>query len=288
MATFYLAIYPAGAATPTWSRANIGTNSGWSGSPVYHDADTDPGTGSTYQFVPDASGLTAGTPYDAYAVWDDGTNTSGIVSQLGWSTASAGSMISPAVGRIVASGYAPAIQQPITVAPQAGHAIARGYAPEISQAASIRPGTSHVVAQGYTTSIAQPRALSPSTGHISARGYAPTVQQLSATYQITLTQVRLLYSIYRLHGLAEPLSISPTAREVSSLLQSVSSVEASTTVETNSLPNDVPADPGLLIEELAALHGLTVPLTVAAGSRTAGTIVQSFSVVGSSVTVTRQ
>ena len=94
MATFYLAIYPAGAATPTWSRANVGTNSGWSGSPVYHDADTDPGTGSTYQFSPDASGLIAGTPYDAYAVWDDGATTSGIVSQLGWSTAAATSSVS--------------------------------------------------------------------------------------------------------------------------------------------------------------------------------------------------
>lgn len=180
------------------------------------------------------------------------------------------------------------LYQSCTVALQAGHAVVRGYAPEISQAASIRPDTGHVVAQGYTSSIAQPRALSLSTGHISARGYAPAVQQLSATYPITLAQVRLLYSIYRLHGLAEPLSISPTAREVASLLQSVSSAGASTTVETNSLPSDVPTDPGLLIEELAALHGLTVPLTVATDSRTAGTIAQSFSVTGSSITVTRQ
>ena len=205
-------------------------------------------------------------------------------------TVGASAAIAPATGHIVARGYAPTVQQgdAQAIAPQTGHIQAQGYAPEISQAASIRPEPGHIVAQGYAPSIAQPRTLSPSTGRISARGYAPTVQQLSATYPITLAQVRLLYSIYRLHGLAEPLSISPTAREVASLLQSVSSVGASTTVETSSLPNDVPADPGLLIEELAALHGLTIPLTVAADSRTAGTIVQSFSVIGSSITVTRQ
>ena len=187
--------------------------------------------------------------------------------------------------------------QPVTmvvgaaaIEPTTGRVIARGYAPAVQQgdAHAIAPQTGHIVARGYAPSIAQPRALSPSTGHISARGYAPTVQQLPATYPITLAQVRLLYSIYRLHGLAEPLSISPTAREVASLLQSVSFVGASTTVETSSLPSDVPADPGLLIEELAALHGLTTPLTVTATSRTAGTIIQSFSVVGSSITVTRQ
>ena len=88
METFYLAIYPAGAATPTWNRANVATNSGWSGSPVYHDADTDPGTGSTYQFVPDASGLTAGTPYDLWAVWDDGATTVGPVAGTTFETAS--------------------------------------------------------------------------------------------------------------------------------------------------------------------------------------------------------
>ena len=83
MATFYLVIVPQGV-TPTWSRANIATNSGWTagtgGTIAYHDADTDPGSGSTYQFVPDASGLAASTPYDLWAVWDNGEETVGSVA----------------------------------------------------------------------------------------------------------------------------------------------------------------------------------------------------------------
>ena len=90
MATFYLVIVPQGI-TPTWSRANIATNSGWTATTIaYHDADTDPGSGATYVFTPDASGLTAGTPYDLWAVWDDGATTVGPVQGTGFSTASAG------------------------------------------------------------------------------------------------------------------------------------------------------------------------------------------------------
>ena len=49
--TFHLAVYLAGA-----SPAGAYTlGSGWNGTPVYTDSDADPGSGSTYQFTPDAS-----------------------------------------------------------------------------------------------------------------------------------------------------------------------------------------------------------------------------------------
>ncbi len=87
--TLYLVIVPSGV-TPTWSRANIATNSGWTATTIaYHDADTDPGSGATYVFTPDASGLTASTPYDLWVVWDDGTTTVGPVQGTGFTTASA-------------------------------------------------------------------------------------------------------------------------------------------------------------------------------------------------------
>ena len=90
MATFYLVIVPQGV-TPTWSRSNVATNSGWTATTIaYHDADTDPGSGTTYVFTPDASGLIAGTPYDLWAVHDDGVTTVGPVQGTGFSTASAG------------------------------------------------------------------------------------------------------------------------------------------------------------------------------------------------------
>ena len=385
MATFFLliqgeAVEGVPPSPPTWNRANIGTNSGWTagagGTIAYHDADTDPGTGSTYVFTPDASGLTAGTPYDLWAVWDDGATTVGPVQGTGFTTAAAGIVPSaghvtvngytatvsqpltvyPAAGRVTAHGYTPGVAQPLTlapsngqitvtgyvpsieqsvtvaavkggaqvrgyapgitqdngqtvspssgrvqfagyvvgitqprsVAPTAGRITVTGHAPGVDQSARVSPSFGEILVRGYVAGITQPRTISPLAGRSSLRGYIPGVQQLSSTYSITLEQVRLLYSIYRLHGLAEPLNTSPTSREVASLLQSVSSAGASTVVETSSLPNDVPADPGLLIEELAALHGLTTPLTVTATSRTAGTIVQSFSAVSSSITVTRQ
>ena len=90
MATFFLVIVPQGV-TPTWSRANVATNSGWTATTIaYHDADTDPGTGSTYQFVPDASHLTASTAYDLWTVWDDGATTVGPVQGTGFVTLGGG------------------------------------------------------------------------------------------------------------------------------------------------------------------------------------------------------
>lgn len=85
MATLYLAIYPAAAPAPTWDRV-----SGWSGSPVYTDADTSPETSGTYTFVPDSSGLSAGTPYVWYAVWDDGSTTVGPVESEAFETLGGG------------------------------------------------------------------------------------------------------------------------------------------------------------------------------------------------------
>ena len=81
--SLYLAIYPAAAPAPTWDRV-----SGWSGSPVYTDADTSPETSGGYTFTPDSSGLAAGTPYVWYAVWDDGSTTVGPSGPEAFETAS--------------------------------------------------------------------------------------------------------------------------------------------------------------------------------------------------------
>ena len=70
MASFYLAVYPSDQ-TPTWDRST-----GWSGAPVYTDSDTDPGTGSSYTWDPDVSGLSAGVEYKLWAIWDDGSQSS--------------------------------------------------------------------------------------------------------------------------------------------------------------------------------------------------------------------
>ena len=114
MASFYLVIVPQGV-TPTWARANIATNSGWTATTIaYHDADTDPGTGSTYQFVPDASGLTAGTPYDLWAVWDDGATTVGPVQGRGFETASAGATYNDSLSESATLADSPAASNLLT------------------------------------------------------------------------------------------------------------------------------------------------------------------------------
>jgi hypothetical protein len=197
--TLYLAVFET-ATTPTWNRANIGTNSGWSGSPVYHDADTDPGTGSTYQFVPDASGLTASTAYKLWAIWDDGAQSSSLVSSAEFTTLSAaitpdvghilltgystsliqGKSVSLDVGHILLTGYAPTIGQGASVAPSAGHLVLTGYTPSISQGASVSPNIGHVVLTGYATSLVQGKSVSPSIGHALLTGYVPEVSQQSA------------------------------------------------------------------------------------------------------------
>lgn len=67
--TLYLAAYPSDQ-TPTWTRPN------WSGTPTYSDSDTDSGSGSTFQWTPDVSGLSAGVEYRLWAIWDDGAQSS--------------------------------------------------------------------------------------------------------------------------------------------------------------------------------------------------------------------
>lgn len=89
MATLYLAVFPSAASAPTWNLANIATNAGFSGSPVYTDTDTSPTVSGDHVFSPDVSGLTAGTPYKTYVVWDDGTDTrpeSGPLASAEWTT----------------------------------------------------------------------------------------------------------------------------------------------------------------------------------------------------------
>lgn len=158
-----------------------------------------------------------------------------------------------------------------------------------SGAFSVRSEVSQNLSGGWTVRGA---ASSDCTGGYLIRGSVSA--DLSGSYQvgdgysISPLQAALLYNLYRLHGLAEPLTVSPSLREVASLQQQVTSLGGATTIETLFLPVEAPLNPGLLIEELAALHGLTVPLTVTSEGRTAGTIAQSFSSAGNLTVITRQ
>lgn len=82
----HVAVLPSTSPAPTWSRASIGTNSGFSGSPVFSGTSVMSSAVTTYVVTPDANGLTALTSYRAYVVWDDDTTSSGVIASSSFTT----------------------------------------------------------------------------------------------------------------------------------------------------------------------------------------------------------
>lgn len=117
---------------------------------------------------------------------------------------------------------------------------------------------------------------------------ADTFQASSGGYTITFAQAQLLSQIYLLHGLGSPLSVAPTSRAVAGLSQEITSLSGTVTIKTLTQESAVTTPVGTMLEELAALHGITVDLVVTPTSRAAGSISQIFTTVGSQTTVTRQ
>jgi len=108
-------------------------------------------------------------------------------------------------------------------------------------------------------------------------------------YSISGRQALRLLQIHLLHGLdaAAPLTVSPTARQAGAVAQTVAEASGTVTITTTAGATIFAGNPGQMIDELAALHGLTTPLTVTAASRTAGSISQTIATAGDTTTVTR-
>ena len=114
-----------------------------------------------------------------------------------------------------------------------------------------------------------------------------------ATFGVNLTltveQALLLQNIYSLHGLLAPLEVSTNHRKAGEIYQEVSTSGQTTTITTVTAGSDtLHQSIGVMIEELAALHGVTAPLKVDFTSRSAGQLVQTLSKFGGVTTVTRQ
>ena len=78
MATLYFCALPS-ATTPTWNRANIGTNAGFSDSPPMYGTQGSAPAAPQTDYEPTISwtgSLTAGTSYKLWAIWDDGSASS--------------------------------------------------------------------------------------------------------------------------------------------------------------------------------------------------------------------
>lgn len=108
-------------------------------------------------------------------------------------------------------------------------------------------------------------------------------------FTITGTQALRLLQIHLLHGLdaAAPLTVSPIARQAGAVAQTVAEAAGTVTITTTAGATVFAGNPGQMIDELAALHGLTAPLTVTAASRAAGSISQAIATAGDTTTVTR-
>ncbi len=78
MATLYFCALPS-ATTPTWNRANIGTNAGFSDSPPMYGTQASAPDAPQTNYEPTITwtgSLTAGTSYKLWAIWDDGASSS--------------------------------------------------------------------------------------------------------------------------------------------------------------------------------------------------------------------
>lgn len=172
--------------------------------------------------------------------------------------------------------------------------------------AATETGTDTFAASGGTVSTITGNLAATESGAdvMSAEGIVKVQGTLAATesgsdtfaatgdtvfFTITGTQALRLMHIHLLHGLGigTPLEVSATARTAGALAQTVSESGGTVTVNTTAAPAAMPADPGALINELAALHGLTGPLQVTAASRSAGSITQTLATAGGTTTVTR-
>jgi hypothetical protein len=124
---------------------------------------------------------------------------------------------------------------------------------------------------------------------VSAFGYAGViVGDNGQGFNISNARAKLIYELALLHGLdpSNPLTVSETTRQAGALSQSIAGTD-SVTITTDSeaiFSGDVNA----WIDALAALHGLTVPLTVTSVSRNAGSVTQNIASVSGVTTVTRQ
>lgn len=111
------------------------------------------------------------------------------------------------------------------------------------------------------------------------------LQSSGVTLSLTSIQADRLRSVLRLHGLIDPLIISPTSRGDGAVAQTMSG-SGPVTVTTTSLAN-TPALTADLIDDLARWYGLIDPMIESETSRTDGTLSQTVATVGDTTTVTR-
>lgn len=97
-------------------------------------------------------------------------------------SAGGGTSLTPGVGSVAFSGFAPTIAQPHGVAPAVGAVTLTGFAPTIAQPHAVAPGVGAVTFTGFAPAIAQTanQAIAPSVGAVTLTGFAPTLAQTAS------------------------------------------------------------------------------------------------------------
>lgn len=213
----------------------------------------------------------------------EATAQSGTVTGQGSATSTvAGAQAAAQFGSVAAQGSATSVVTGAQVSAQHGTVNANN----ANNANAVVVGAQAISAPGLVNAQGSARGAVNGLGVSAQSG---VVAGLAAgVFTISAEQARLLMQLHRLHGLAEPLTVSKTARTAGPLQQAVEDTGSMVTISTTTLPLAYPVDAGLLIEELAALHGLTAALEVGNTYRMAGSIMQSIVATGDGTTVTRQ
>ena len=138
----------------------------------------------------------------------------------------------------------------------------------------------------YTPTVLSTKTLQPPLVVNANQFFAAVVE--NSLYTITRAQALKLLQVHLLHGLgAAPLAVGPTSRVSGAITQTVVQEGTTVTVSTTAAPAAFSGDAGVIIDELAALHGIGVDLVVTPTARVAGAIAQSMATTGGVTTVTR-
>jgi len=212
----------------------------------------------------------------------------------------AGSDSASISGNVLVSGSLAATETGQDTAAIAGNVITNGILAAVETGSDTASLVGKVIVKGQVTAVesgpdtfAAQGIAGGNFGVMSATETGSDTAAVSGTvsngFAITGSQALLLFKLYQLHGLAGPLTVASDSRSTGDIVQSVSESAGVVTVTTTSFGGDsLPGSVGTMIEELAALHGLTASLIVSATTRTAGSIVQELGTSGTTTTVTRQ
>src|SRR4030067_908677 len=174
-----------------------------------------------------------------------------------------------------------------TVTAVTGHTVLTGKTLTVSKTGHQYIGvvTGHITLTGKTLTVSRTehQTITAVTGHIAVGG---KVLEVTQTLVLTLTvlQANRLKSVIRLHGLVDPLVITPTSRGDGSVVQTMTGT-GPVTVTTTALAT-TPNLTAALIDGLSRWYGLIDPMVENEASRTDGTLSQTIETVGTTTTLT--